>query len=483
MLCLLMSHPRRHPRLQARGSALAAALAATIAMALSSVPAVAQDSLGRYRIECAGRLLQLPSITERRANGASGSVLVSLRELVSTLGGTLQIANASGERLATIANTALRIPADQPVAFVGAERIVLSRAARRLSGDLYVPLDFVTKAVEPLFKAPKPQTLPAVARTPAPAGGARAAGAGVAPSAVTATGLSAAHPVTATTPSPGTAGAPAAGPGSTPESPSPPTAPPPVPAPPAAKPTTSASFTVVLDPGHGGSETGAEGKKGAGDKPGIYEKDVTLDIARSLQRELQAQGDINVLLTRDDDAVVALDERTALANENHADLFLSIHVNSAPRREARGAETYFLSYASKDEDVRTLAAMENNAAGVDKEKLGDAPQGLELVLWDLAQSQYLQQSADLAGSIQKELNEALGARNRGVRQAPFRVLMGATMPAVLVEVGFISNPAEEASLATAAYRDKIAQALARAVSAFLADAKRRMGAAAAARTR
>jgi N-acetylmuramoyl-L-alanine amidase len=247
---------------------------------------------------------------------------------------------------------------------------------------------------------------------------------------------------------------------------------------------TTPAFTVVIDPGHGGTETGAEGRKGAGDKPGLYEKDITLDIARSLQRELlQAQPGINVLLTRDSDAVVALDERTALANQNHADLFLSIHVNSAPRREARGAETYFLSYASKDEDVRTLAAIENNAAGVDKEKLGDAPQGLELVLWDLAQSQYLQESGQLAGSIQKELNEALGARNRGVRQAPFRVLMGATMPAVLVEVGFISNPAEETSLATAQYRDKIAQALSRAVTAFLADAKRRMGAAAAARTR
>jgi len=253
---------------------------------------------------------------------------------------------------------------------------------------------------------------------------------------------------------------------------------------PGAKPAASApSFTVVLDPGHGGTETGAEGKKGTGGKPGLFEKDVTLDIARRLRTLLQAQGGINVLLTRDDDAVVALDDRTALANQNHADLFLSIHVNSAPRRDARGAETYFLSYASKDEDVRTLAAMENNAAGVDKEKLGAAPEGLELVLWDLAQSQYLQESGALAGSIQKELNEALGARDRGVRQAPFRVLMGATMPAVLVEVGFISNPTEETSLATEEYRDKIAQALSRAVGAFLADAKRRMGAAAAARTR
>lgn len=266
------------------------------------------------------------------------------------------------------------------------------------------------------------------------------------------------------------------------------------------------AFTVVIDPGHGGTEIGAEGKKGADGKPGLFEKDITLDIARRLRGILQGQSGgqsggpsggqsgglsvgqsggqstIRVMLTRDTDAVVALDDRTALANQNHADLFLSIHVNSAARREARGAETYFLSYASKDEDVRTLAAIENNSAGVDKEKLGEAPQGLELVLWDLAQSQYLQESGALAGSIQRELNEALGARDRGVRQAPFRVLMGATMPAVLVEVGFISNVADETSLATEEYRDKIAQALSRAVTAFLADAKRRMGAAAA-RTR
>src|SRR5262249_46358745 len=172
-----------------------------------------------------------------------------------------------------------RIPADQPVAFAGAERIVLSRAARQMSGDLYVPLDFVTKVVEPLLRAPKPPSLPVASRTSAPPVksatpapmGMLAAGSGVAPPVVTVASRTAARRVPPTPPSPGPAGAPPAAPGSTPESPLPSTAPPPVAAPPA-KPTTAA-FTVVLDPGHGGVETGAEGKKGAGGKPGMFEKD------------------------------------------------------------------------------------------------------------------------------------------------------------------------------------------------------------------
>src|SRR5262249_13395272 len=146
--------------------------------------------------------------------------------------------------------------------------------------------------------------------------------------------------------------------------------------------------------------------------------------------------------------------------------FVSIHVNASPRKDARGAETFYLSYQSKEEEIRTLAALENNAAGVDRAQLGEVPQGLDLVLWDLAQAQSLTESAELASAIQKELNDALGVRDRGVKRAPFRVLMGATMPAVLVEIGFISNPVEEASLKTDEYRDKIAQALARAVVQF-----------------
>lgn len=222
---------------------------------------------------------------------------------------------------------------------------------------------------------------------------------------------------------------------------------------------------VVLDPGHGGDEMGAEGKKG------IVEKEVTLDVSKRLKAILERESGLTVLLTRDTDIAIPLDERTALANQIHAGLFLSIHVNSAARRDARGAETYFLTSKARDEEIRTLAAIENNAAGVDRAELAESSGSLELVLWDLAQSLYLEESSDLAEAIQKELNDALGVKDRGIKQAPFRVLMGATMPAVLVEIGFLSNPTEEASLAEGIYRDRIAEALARAILAFRSSPK------------
>jgi N-acetylmuramoyl-L-alanine amidase len=161
---------------------------------------------------------------------------------------------------------------------------------------------------------------------------------------------------------------------------------------------------------------------------------------------------------------VALDERTAVANHARAHLFLSIHCNSSPRDSAQGAETYFLSYQATDDDARALAALENNTIQLDKGVSGQS--GLDLVLWDLAQSAFLKQSSDLAEKIQDSLNDALGVRNRGIKQAPFRVLMGATMPAVLVEVAFISSPDEEQRLRESGFKDRIASSIADSVRAF-----------------
>ena len=148
------------------------------------------------------------------------------------------------------------------------------------------------------------------------------------------------------------------------------------------------------------------------------------------------------MLTRDEDRLVGLDERTAIANHNRADLFLSIHVNASPRARASGAETYYLSTNASDDEARILAALENQSGQQDSAVPNPrVEQGsLDLVLWDLAQNQYLAESSALAESIQQHMNWMTGTRSRGVRQAPFRVLMGAMMPAVLVEVGFISNP-------------------------------------------
>lgn len=222
---------------------------------------------------------------------------------------------------------------------------------------------------------------------------------------------------------------------------------------------------VVIDPGHGGIENGAVGPDG------LREKDVTLDLASRLKKVLQRLPGVSVVLTRDDDRQLSLDERTAIANHNRAHLFLSIHVNSSRRKDARGAETYYLSAKATDNEARTLAALENQAYDADH-PLGPPPEGkegeaLELILWDLAQNQYLAESSRLAEGVQHELNELAGTRDRGVRQAPFRVLMGATMPAILVEVGFISNRDEEELLRSSAYRDRLVEAIARAVEEFL----------------
>jgi N-acetylmuramoyl-L-alanine amidase len=240
-------------------------------------------------------------------------------------------------------------------------------------------------------------------------------------------------------------------------------APPPAP-PPVAEPRKRAAFTVVVDAGHGGEEIGAKGPSG------LLEKDVTLDVARRVKARLMSDDGTAVYLTRDDDRKVPLDDRTALANHEKADLFVSIHANSSRRDSARGSETYFLSYQATDDDARALAALENDTLGIERGVTGQT--GLDLVLWDLAQSAFLKESSDLAEEIQDRLNDTLGVRNRGIKQAPFRVLMGATMPAVLVEIAFISSPEEERHLREAAFKDRIAESIAASIRKFRERTKR-----------
>jgi N-acetylmuramoyl-L-alanine amidase len=223
---------------------------------------------------------------------------------------------------------------------------------------------------------------------------------------------------------------------------------------------------IVIDPGHGGDEKGATGPGG------LQEKDVTLDVAQRLRARLERGGGVRVVQTREDDRTLALADRTAFANESHAELFVSIHANASRKQDAKGAETYFLSYQATDAEAQAVAAMENAPASG-----GAAPprQDLRLVLWDLAQAEHLRESSALAESIQAELNSLLGLRDRGVRQAPFRVLMGATMPAVLIEIGFITNPEEEDKLKSPAYRESLALAIAQSVQRFREDVAREAG--------
>ncbi len=229
----------------------------------------------------------------------------------------------------------------------------------------------------------------------------------------------------------------------------------------ASAPASSRSFVVVLDPGHGGE------KDGAISVDGRREKDITLEIARRLKRRLEKQG-AKVVLTRGGDQSVELARRAALANAEKADLFVSIHLNSAPgagAERARGVETYFLSADATDASATAVAARENADRLAGEPEL-DPNDPVAFILNDLESAAALQGSSRLAYSIHDRLVSALGAEDHGVKQAPFYVLAGARMPAVLLEVGFVSHPEESARLRTAEYQDRVAQAICDGISAW-----------------
>lgn len=219
---------------------------------------------------------------------------------------------------------------------------------------------------------------------------------------------------------------------------------------------------IVLDPGHGGRDPGAVGPGGSA------EKDRNLEIAL-LVRDLLAveMPSVRVVMTRSDDRYVSLGERTRIANRERADLFLSIHCNASTNRAAGGFETYFLSLARTD-DARAVAAMENSAAELDSavacEPSADA---LSFLLADMAQNLYLSQSSSLAELVQQGISRVWeGGSDRGVKQAGFYVLRGAWMPSILVEVAFISNPAEERLLRDLDFRFRAASAIVSGIRAF-----------------
>jgi N-acetylmuramoyl-L-alanine amidase len=220
---------------------------------------------------------------------------------------------------------------------------------------------------------------------------------------------------------------------------------------------------VVIDPGHGGRDAGAVGPHG------LREKNVTLAIARKLANRLRAQG-LSVVLTRDRDVFVSLDDRTRIANEAHADLFVSIHCNAARRRNLSGVETWTLNVASNRYAAR-LAAYEN---AEDERRVSD----LRLILRDLATKANAGDARELAQSVQSSLVRTLrsrvgSVRDNGVKQALFYVLLGTRMPSILVETAFLSNPEEEARLRSAKYQDGTADAIARGMRDFL-DGRRKL---------
>ncbi len=218
--------------------------------------------------------------------------------------------------------------------------------------------------------------------------------------------------------------------------------------------------TIIIDPGHGGLEVGATGPSGT------LEKDITLPLSQKLKAIIERNLSYRVVLTRDRDVDVPLERRAAIANNERAFLFISIHANGYRRTKARGAETYFLNLNATDEESRRLAYMENKSTEMDQvQDVTEDP--INMILWDMAQSNYLKQSSQLAEYIQAELNTLRGTRNRGVKQAPFKVLTGVACPAVLVEVAFISNPEEESKLITEDFRTAVAQAIFAGLAKFI----------------
>ena len=240
----------------------------------------------------------------------------------------------------------------------------------------------------------------------------------------------------------------------------------PAPAPPAAAPDTRLVIptpgpstglrTVVLDPGHGGDELGTQGAKGT------LEKEITLSVARRLRTLIESRLGLKVFLTREDDRTMSLDERSAFANNHHADVFLSIHANSAVRPSIKGAEVYYLTVERADAEARKKA--DENATTLPA--LGGGNRAIDLILWETAQARYLEQSATLAGFIEQAMRPRVEMSPRAVQQAPFRVLVGANMPAALVEIGYLSNADQEGQIATASYQDQVAQALLDALIKF-----------------
>jgi N-acetylmuramoyl-L-alanine amidase len=233
------------------------------------------------------------------------------------------------------------------------------------------------------------------------------------------------------------------------------------------------SWLVVIDPGHGGRDPGTIGVGGT------REEDVTLAIGKRLADRLRRESDIEVVLTRDRDTLISFADRPRAAQlrgrETVPDLFISIHANSMPRKphSARGFETYFLAIARTDEALE-VALRENASLRYEDGNPEASLDAVEYMLTELQSTANLQESRVLATSINRSMAATLNTPDLGVRQGPFQVLVGATMPAVLVEVGYLSNRAEERQLRTSSYQAKIADALADAVVNYLADYGRRV---------
>lgn len=215
---------------------------------------------------------------------------------------------------------------------------------------------------------------------------------------------------------------------------------------------------IVIDPGHGGHDTGTIGPNG------LLEKELVLDVSRRLGKLLASRLGAQVVFTRRDDTFIPLETRTSIANQEQADLFVSVHANSSHDPDARGVETYYLNFTSSPEALE-VAARENAASDKSIHELQD-------LVKKIALKEKIEESREFASDVQGALHNGLanrnpGERNRGVKKAPFVVLIGANMPSILAEISFISNPGDERRLRTPEYRQRIAESLYRGISHYV----------------
>lgn len=230
-----------------------------------------------------------------------------------------------------------------------------------------------------------------------------------------------------------------------------------------APPSRPTPIRVVIDPGHGGKDPGTVGAKG------LEEKEVVLDVAQRLHRLLTQRDHIEPLLTRSDDRFVSLEERTTFAQQRGADLFVSIHVNSSPKRHTKGLEVYVLGHAS-DADASATAARENEEPG---EGAKDVTALIQTILGDLSNSQREEQSLELADALRRSIVQQVRGRydlvDLGIKRAPFYVLLNTGVPSILSELAFMSNPDDAARLRQPGFRQLIAEALAAGIAKHAAS--------------
>ena len=414
---------------------MSASLGTALLLAFQLVAGGTDDAL---RVRAGEREATIPLV----ATNAGPAVRVS--QLAPLVGGSV-VADSGGHYLLRLAGVEVRLVDQIPFARIGEVVVPLAAAPFTDADGLHVPLHLLAELLPRYVTGISFDVARVELRVP-----------GTMPRAVAEAPAATARPVAATRPT-GSAS---------------------VPTRPAGRSTTrpaNRKRVVVVDAGHGGTDPGMRGPYGRRNK--VLEKDVTLAVAKRLRTLLQQRG-YTVVMTRTTDTLIALSDRGKIANRAEGDLFLSIHVNAANPRwknagAARGFETYFLAEA-KTEDAKRVEQMENESVRFETGVHAPDDDPLSFIINDMAQNEHLRESSELAVFVQSKLDAVHPSPNRGVKQAGFRVLVTAYMPAVLIEIGFGTNTTDMDFVAGAAGQRKLADAIADATDEYLEHYERRL---------